>query len=203
MSKGLKNVLVFLVLTLSVFLPGGVLAKYGLPETLNIINSGSQGKLLPTSIAGATTVPQLIGTIISIALGLLGIVFFLLVFYAGFIWMTARGNQDSVTKAKGILEAAVIGLVIVVSSYAISRFVFQSLLHGAAQVGNSGASDTCSKITQEEQCYNNSTCSWAPESGTCVPKTTASCGTITKEDDCLNMSGCAWNAGDSKCELRS
>jgi hypothetical protein len=41
--------------------------------------------------------------------------------------MTDRGNEDQVAKAKKLIQAAVIGLVIVVSSYAISILVIKVL----------------------------------------------------------------------------
>ena len=61
--------------------------------------------------------------IVSIVLGFGATIFFGLALYGGFIWMMARGNDEKVTLAKGILETAIIGIVIVSSSYAISRFV--------------------------------------------------------------------------------
>ena len=85
------------------------------------------GGLLPTRIAGAGTVPELVGAIIAIILGLLGIVFFLLIFYAGLLWMTARGDSGKIDTAKDLIQAAVIGLVIIMASYALTRFVFKEL----------------------------------------------------------------------------
>ena len=41
--------------------------------------------------------------------------------------MTAAGNAERVDKAKTILTAASMGLVIVLSAYAITKFVFSSL----------------------------------------------------------------------------
>lgn len=65
----------------------------------------------------------LVGTLINTFLGLLGIVFLLLVVYGGFLWMTAQGAEEEVTKAKKLITQAVIGLVIVMAAYAISKFV--------------------------------------------------------------------------------
>ena len=61
------------------------------------------------------------------ALGLLGIVTTCIIMYAGFKWMTAGGNEDDVATAKKTLTAAVIGLIIIMSAYAISTFVISSL----------------------------------------------------------------------------
>ncbi len=61
-----------------------------------------------------------IGTAISAVLGLVGLIFFVLMVYAGYLWMTARGESEPVDKAKKIITASIIGLVIVASAYAIT-----------------------------------------------------------------------------------
>ncbi len=76
--------------------------------------------------AGANTntnLPTIIGGIINAALTLVGLIFLILMVYAGYLWMTARGEADQIDKAKQIIIAAVIGIVIVVSAYAITTFV--------------------------------------------------------------------------------
>lgn len=70
---------------------------------------------------------QAVGRVINWVLGLLGIVLTLLILYAGYLWFSARGNEEQVTKAKDLLTQAVIGLVIVFGAYAISYFVFYRL----------------------------------------------------------------------------
>lgn len=66
-----------------------------------------------------------IGTMIAALLGLLGVIFLILTIYAGMLWMTAGGNVDNVKKAKAILLNSVVGLVIVLSSYAIASTVIR------------------------------------------------------------------------------
>ncbi len=66
--------------------------------------------------------------IIRYALSLLGFVFLLLALYAGFLWMTAGGDEGNIEKAKSILTAATIGLAIILLSYALTLFVFKILL---------------------------------------------------------------------------
>lgn len=67
--------------------------------------------------------PELIGRIISIGIALSGLIVFLILIYGGFIWMTAQGDTDKVGKAQEMITAAVIGLAIVLSAYAIANFV--------------------------------------------------------------------------------
>ncbi|PIZ95790.1 MAG: hypothetical protein COX80_03600 [Candidatus Magasanikbacteria bacterium CG_4_10_14_0_2_um_filter_33_14] len=61
--------------------------------------------------------------IINVILGLLGIVVTVLIVYAGFLWMTAGGEESKVEKARKIIVAAIIGLAIILSAFAITRFV--------------------------------------------------------------------------------
>lgn len=68
-----------------------------------------------------------LGTFINIGLSLLGIVFLVLTLYAGWLWMTAAGDPKQTGKAKDILITAVVGLVILLSAYAISNFVIDNV----------------------------------------------------------------------------
>jgi len=69
----------------------------------------------------------LIAQFIQVALGLLGVIFIVLIIYAGFNWMTSAGNEDRISKSKKTIVAAVIGLVIVLSAYLITAFVLSQL----------------------------------------------------------------------------
>lgn len=63
-------------------------------------------------------------TFINLALTLLGMVFLVLLLYAGVIWVLARGNEEEITRAKTTLTRALVGLVIILSSYGISWVAF-------------------------------------------------------------------------------
>ncbi|MDD4332597.1 MAG: hypothetical protein PHT51_00610 [Patescibacteria group bacterium] len=69
----------------------------------------------------------LVGNVIKIFLSLLGVFFVVLTIYAGFLWMTARGDAEQVKKAQTLVTNAIIGLIIVVSAYAITYFVTYSI----------------------------------------------------------------------------
>ena len=117
---------------------------------------GATQGALPYSVAGSDSVPGIIGKVVAVILSFIGIIFFLLVLFAGFMWMSAMGNTERVTKAKDILEAAAIGLLIVLGAYAITRFVFQGLSQSGAPMGVSGSSaSACTflyKGKNETQC---------------------------------------------------
>lgn len=69
-----------------------------------------------------------VGAIIKSGLGLLGVVFIVLIVYSGYLWMTARGEDKQVTKAKDTITSAIIGLAITLGAYAITDFVVDSLI---------------------------------------------------------------------------
>ena len=73
------------------------------------------------------SVPTVIGKIVGAGLAFIGVLFFGLVIYGGLLWMTARGNEQQVEKAKDLIVAAVIGLVIVLAAYAITSYIGSSL----------------------------------------------------------------------------
>ncbi|MFA5211602.1 MAG: hypothetical protein WC414_03870 [Patescibacteria group bacterium] len=82
---------------------------------------------LDDSGLGRTDPRVMASRIINISLSLLGTIFVVLTVYAGFLWMTAGGNDDQVGKAKNILYASIIGLLIILSAYSISNFVLKNL----------------------------------------------------------------------------
>lgn len=72
--------------------------------------------------------------LIRTALGVLGTVAVVIMVYAGFLWMTAGGNDEKVGEAKKWIYASVIGLAIILSAYALANFVVYSLV-GATGFG--------------------------------------------------------------------
>lgn len=85
------------------------------------------------AVAGVTdtSLSASIGQVIKVALSLVGTIFFALTVYAGFLWMTASGNEEKVTKATEILKRAIIGLIIVLAAYSITSFVLGRIIQSA------------------------------------------------------------------------
>jgi hypothetical protein len=79
-----------------------------------------------------------VAKIIRTALGLLGIVALVLMLYAGYLWMTAGGNEDQIDTAKKFLLNSAIGLVIILSAYAIASFVISKLVGATTGTGETG-----------------------------------------------------------------
>lgn len=87
---------------------------------------------------GTRDLRETITGIINIALGFLGILATIIILYGGFIWMTSSGASDKIDRAKKIIISGVIGLLIVLSSYAIARFVFGQYYGGIFGGGPGG-----------------------------------------------------------------
>ena len=69
------------------------------------------------------TTEELVGKIVRVVLSFLGVIFLVLIIYGGYMWMLARGNEQQVEKAKNVIIAAIIGMIIVLAAYAISGFI--------------------------------------------------------------------------------
>lgn len=81
-----------------------------------------------SGVTGGSDLPTIIGSLINVVLGFLGIVLLFYVLRAGFLWMTAGGDEKQVTTAKNMIRDAVIGLVVIIAGFAISNFVLQQLV---------------------------------------------------------------------------
>jgi hypothetical protein len=92
------------------------------------------GGLEATSATGLSTtdIRVIVSRIINAFFGLLGLVAVTLFMYAGYIYMTARGDAAQLDRAKQIMVSAVVGLIILLSAYAIAQFIIRAILGGAS-----------------------------------------------------------------------
>jgi len=95
------------------------------------LNIGSSVQLIDTTAGKAgvskASLPAIAAQLTKTLLGLMGVVFFILILYGGFKWMTAAGNDDTIKKAKKIIISAVIGLAIVTAAYSIAYFISSAI----------------------------------------------------------------------------
>lgn len=73
-----------------------------------------------------TSLQVLVGRLIRIGLGILGSVALVVFIYGGLTWMTAMGNAERTKKAFSTLVWGVLGIVVILASYAIVDFVMKS-----------------------------------------------------------------------------
>ena len=68
-------------------------------------------------------IPGVITSILTYAMGAIGVVSILFIVYGAFVYITAMGDTKKTDTAKQILTYAVIGLVVAIASFAIVRTV--------------------------------------------------------------------------------
>lgn len=91
-------------------------------EGLHTIGETAYGDQKPQPVMA------IIAEFIKYFLSFLGLIFLTLILYAGFLWMTAAGNEDQVAKAKSIFANGIMGLIIILAAYAITYFVLEKII---------------------------------------------------------------------------
>ncbi|MFH0857295.1 MAG: hypothetical protein V1848_00935 [Candidatus Magasanikbacteria bacterium] len=117
MKKTIKNILTFVVLGIALF-PYQVFAG-----TLQTAPNQLDKVIGKTGIDKTQSVQSITGTVINTALSMVGIIFLVLMVYAGYLWMTARGEESQVEKAKKIVYSSMIGLGLTLGAYAITVLI--------------------------------------------------------------------------------
>jgi len=111
----MKKIFIFILLLLPVMAKALTLNDWGYSRLEGEIALGDE------------PLEDTIGGIVNIALSFLGILTTLIILFGGFKWMTSYGSSDKVDEAKKLIKSGVIGLIIIVTAYALSRFVLYSL----------------------------------------------------------------------------
>ncbi|HNZ86739.1 MAG TPA: pilin [bacterium] len=93
--------------------PAGSATKSGLARTADI--AGLKTQKTPKDMAT---------TIVGYALGIVGILVFVNIIIAGYQWITAGGNEETITQAKAKIKNSVLGLIIILAAYVITSNLF-------------------------------------------------------------------------------
>ncbi|MFA6427204.1 MAG: pilin [Candidatus Magasanikbacteria bacterium] len=130
----------------------GIIISVGIMSAVGVFAQDSNYGL--DTAAGAANLkkgnlPEIIGNVIGTALSMVSVVFFVLMIYGGILWMTDRGNEEQAKKALNTVFAAIIGIIIVMSAYAITNFVFKSV-GGTGDGGGGGTTPTASLCGKTE-----------------------------------------------------
>lgn len=83
------------------------------------LDSGAQGAEIGEAVDPRVFIAELIQTILTI----IGTLFMGLMVLGGYWWLTDRGEEEKVEKAKKTIAAAIVGLVVVLMAYGITLFV--------------------------------------------------------------------------------
>lgn len=122
--------LCFIVFLCFCVLAPGVMAaddyeNYGLDQTLGVKNKAGALK----DVLKSGDISTIIGSIIGALLAFIGVIFFVLIIYGGFMWMTAQGNEEQVNKAIEIMKQAVYGFIVVAAAYLLTKFVGETIIN--------------------------------------------------------------------------
>lgn len=138
--KNIKPIITLLLLTAIMVLPYLVFAQGN--NTVKTDSSANPLTMLKNIAGGESgpydsatdqnSLPIILGFVINGALSLLGVIFIILMVLAGYNWMTASGNEQRIDEAKDTIKSAIIGLVIVLGSWAIWNFLVANVVNKLA-----------------------------------------------------------------------
>ncbi len=103
------------------------------------LESGVASKL-PKGYTQTDNPIVLVVRIIRVLLSFVGIGLTGLLVYAGYLWMTAAGNDDQVSTAKMTIRNAIIGMVIIAASWSLATFIINRV-RGATRAGYGNLQD--------------------------------------------------------------
>ncbi|MEI6378886.1 MAG: Ig-like domain-containing protein [Candidatus Falkowbacteria bacterium] len=136
---GLLGFATFLTLFLFLVLPAPVQAQ-GLTGLIDVWSDPfSEAGVTFNAVAnvgfGRKDPRVIVAGVVEVAIGFLGVLAILLMIYGGVVWMTAGGAPAKIETAKKILKNGVIGLLIVLSAFAVALFVMRVLIGVTGGIG--------------------------------------------------------------------
>lgn len=120
----MKKIAYTILFTLIIFFFSGPVNAYDFNANSGLNDTaGAYGAGYTTTAVTNSTIFAKIGSYIQIILSFIGVLFLILMIYGGYVWMMARGDEQSVTKAQGIIKNSIIGIIIVLMAYAITMTI--------------------------------------------------------------------------------
>ncbi|MFH1252814.1 MAG: IPT/TIG domain-containing protein [Candidatus Uhrbacteria bacterium] len=113
-------------------------ATLAAPVEANQMFGNTDSDFVAASGLPTTNFVVMIAQIIRVILGFLGLVVVIFVIYGGFLWVTASGEIEKIKKAQKVIRNAIVGAIIILSSFAIAQFV----LSRATEAINGSTSST-------------------------------------------------------------
>jgi hypothetical protein len=99
----------------------GVAAPSFLKEVGTVLGWGSSD--IPSSVSGAKSLTEIVQSVLNFMLSIAGLLAILMMVIGGFMYFAAAGDQNRADTAKNIVQSAVIGIAVVVTSLIIIRTV--------------------------------------------------------------------------------
>ena len=128
--KKLLSSALLTIMTIAIFVTAGTVSagKYD-----QILDSSGSVVSSANTISGngglntATTVPQIVGSVIKVILGISGTVALIFVIWGGIQWMISKGDQGKISGARKLMTSGMIGIAIIAAAYAITDFVIKQI----------------------------------------------------------------------------
>ncbi|HTK05112.1 MAG TPA: pilin [Candidatus Eisenbacteria bacterium] len=79
-----------------------------------------------------TDIRTVVANVVRSLMGLLGIWLVLQIMWGGFLMMTHGGNEEKRTEAISVIRNSIIGMVIIMSSASIAKFVVDAIANAAS-----------------------------------------------------------------------
>ncbi|MFA6042906.1 MAG: pilin [Patescibacteria group bacterium] len=80
-----------------------------------------------TNPLGVDDAKEFVVRVLRYSLGLLGVVALIMILYGGFLMLTSAGSADQIKKAKGTIIWAAVGIAVILLSWTILQYIFQTL----------------------------------------------------------------------------
>lgn len=94
------------------------------------LEEGTKGNFEPineTNAVNDDSIYKLIGRTIEMVLSFVGIILIILIVYSGYLWFSADGNEEQISKAKAHIKNAVMGLIVIFLAYAFTYYVMSKI----------------------------------------------------------------------------
>lgn len=120
-SSAAVYIIAFALATFSVFADVEVKSFPSGPGKGQLINAATAAGFTNTEKGETANIGQFVAQFLIFFFGALGLMFLCYIVYAGFLWLSAAGEDDKIKKARGIIFHSVFGLIISVVSFAVAE----------------------------------------------------------------------------------
>ncbi len=159
----MKKIFVFITLTITGL--ATTIAFANAQINTNLLNKMTgDTSLLSNTVNGKNFVDAdiYIGGIIGMILSFAGVIFLVLTIIAGYMWITAQGAEDKITKAKQLLTNGVVGALVCFGSFIIINSIISPLyekFYSPTQISSAGNGGQQTQIpcSVNEQCADQIT----------------------------------------------
>lgn len=98
------------------------------PRLARAVSTGLEATGSAAGLSEGPGLSEKVGLVIGALLGLIGVIFLIIIIYAGLLWMTAMGDSAKITKARQMIINSILGLIVVFGAYAITNYVLNAVL---------------------------------------------------------------------------